>query len=78
MPLSATALRKRASNEKAKAGLPDDKAIRKAATAKEEVKCAICLSGFKVTKTNSDQKVHHETKHPKVSFEECFPGLTCS
>eukprot|EP00444_Apocalathium_aciculiferum_P022553 CAMPEP_0183436632 /NCGR_PEP_ID=MMETSP0370-20130417/69529_1 /TAXON_ID=268820 /ORGANISM="Peridinium aciculiferum, Strain PAER-2" /LENGTH=76 /DNA_ID=CAMNT_0025624127 /DNA_START=93 /DNA_END=323 /DNA_ORIENTATION=+ len=75
MPLSSTALKKRATNAKIAAGIPGDKEVRKAATAKEEVKCAICLSTFKVTKANSDQKVHHETKHPKVTFAECFPGL---
>eukprot|EP00414_Alexandrium_minutum_P007682 CAMPEP_0113819430 /NCGR_PEP_ID=MMETSP0328-20130328/735_1 /TAXON_ID=39455 /ORGANISM="Alexandrium minutum" /LENGTH=75 /DNA_ID=CAMNT_0000787363 /DNA_START=90 /DNA_END=317 /DNA_ORIENTATION=- /assembly_acc=CAM_ASM_000350 len=75
MPLSSTALKKRAQAEKQKAGIPSDKEIRKAATAKEESKCAICLSAFKITKTNSDQKVHHESKHPKATFAECFPDL---
>eukprot|EP00413_Alexandrium_margalefii_P022527 CAMPEP_0204566740 /NCGR_PEP_ID=MMETSP0661-20131031/36214_1 /ASSEMBLY_ACC=CAM_ASM_000606 /TAXON_ID=109239 /ORGANISM="Alexandrium margalefi, Strain AMGDE01CS-322" /LENGTH=97 /DNA_ID=CAMNT_0051574601 /DNA_START=70 /DNA_END=361 /DNA_ORIENTATION=+ len=73
MPLSSTALKKREAARKAKEGIPDDKAVRKAATAKEEVKCAICLSPFKVTAKNSDQKVHAETKHPKSSFAAASP-----
>mmetsp|Transcript_3256 Transcript_3256/g.5033 ORF Transcript_3256/g.5033 Transcript_3256/m.5033 type:complete len:81 (-) Transcript_3256:48-290(-) len=78
MPLSSTALKKREASKKEAAGIPDERTARKEANAKEEVKCAICFSNFKVTKKNSDQKVHHETKHPKSSFAECFPTLDMS
>mmetsp|Transcript_29948 Transcript_29948/g.67958 ORF Transcript_29948/g.67958 Transcript_29948/m.67958 type:complete len:82 (-) Transcript_29948:147-392(-) len=79
MPLGGKALKKREQNLNAKAGIvTDDKVLRKQATAKEEVKCSICMQAFKVTKKNSDQKVHAESKHPKSAFEECFPGLDMS
>lgn len=79
MPLGGKALKKRQQNENAKAGVvTDDAVLRKQATAKEEVKCTICSTVFKVTKKNADQKAHAESKHPKSTFAECFPGLECA
>mmetsp|Transcript_41431 Transcript_41431/g.79388 ORF Transcript_41431/g.79388 Transcript_41431/m.79388 type:complete len:80 (-) Transcript_41431:159-398(-) len=76
MPLGGKALKKREQNNNAKAGIvTDDKVLRKQATAKEECKCAICNLTFKVTKKNADQRIHAESKHPRNSLAECFPGL---
>mmetsp|Transcript_83349 Transcript_83349/g.202101 ORF Transcript_83349/g.202101 Transcript_83349/m.202101 type:complete len:80 (+) Transcript_83349:65-304(+) len=78
MPLGGKALKKREQNANAKAGIvTDDAVLRKQAAAKEDIKCTICSTAFKVTKKNADQKIHAESKHPKSTFEECFPGLTC-
>ena len=43
--------------------------------AKPEVQCAICGQTFLVTKKNVDAHKHHENKHPKKTFAECFPDL---
>merc|ERR1711862_274557 len=79
MPLGGKALKKREQASNAKAGIvTDDAILRKQATAKEDVKCTVCMQAFKVTKKNADQKAHAESKHPKCSFAECFPGLECA
>ncbi|CAK0845839.1 unnamed protein product [Prorocentrum cordatum] len=76
MPLGGKALKKREQNANAKAGIvTDDAILRKEATKKEDVKCAICMQQFKVTAKNADQKAHAESKHPKSTFAECFPTL---
>ena len=43
--------------------------------AKADVNCAICAQSFKVTIKNVDAHKHHEGKHPKKTWEECFPSL---
>jgi hypothetical protein len=35
--------------------------------------CAFCFQSFKVTKTNTEAHTHVDTKHPKNTFEECYP-----
>lgn len=35
--------------------------------------CVVCKSELKCTKTNTEMKVHAESKHGKTT-EECFPG----
>ena len=35
--------------------------------------CSVCKSELKVTKTNTELKIHADSKHGK-SLEECFPG----
>mmetsp|Transcript_156429 Transcript_156429/g.276327 ORF Transcript_156429/g.276327 Transcript_156429/m.276327 type:complete len:80 (-) Transcript_156429:181-420(-) len=78
MPLGGKALKKREQAANAKAGVvTDDKVVRKQNTAKADVECQICKTSFKITKKNADQKIHAESKHPKSSFAECFPGLEC-
>lgn len=78
MPLGDKAIKKREQAKNAKAGIiTNDQVLRKEANKKEEVICKICMQSFKVTKKNADQKNHAESKHPKSTFEECFPGLEC-
>ncbi|CAE8601577.1 unnamed protein product, partial [Polarella glacialis] len=78
MPLGGKALKKREQNANEKLGIvTDDAILRKQATAKQDIKCTICSQVFKVTKKNVDQKNHFAAKHPKSTFEECFPGLVC-
>lgn len=35
--------------------------------------CTVCKADLKCTKTNTEMKVHAESKHGKT-LEECFPG----
>ena len=43
--------------------------------AKADVLCSVCAQSFKVTEKNVDARKHAESKHPKKTFEECFPSL---
>ena len=43
--------------------------------AKADVLCAMCSQSFKVTQKNVDAHKHAEGKHPKKTWEECFPDL---
>lgn len=36
--------------------------------------CAKCMQAFMMTQIKM-AVLHHETKHAKLSFEECFPGV---
>lgn len=45
------------------------------ARAKEDVLCELCKASYKVTTKNVDQHRHAENKHPKHTFEDCFPSL---
>mmetsp|Transcript_6126 Transcript_6126/g.7926 ORF Transcript_6126/g.7926 Transcript_6126/m.7926 type:complete len:128 (-) Transcript_6126:141-524(-) len=76
MPLGGKALKKRQQNADEKAGIVrDQKVLYKQSIAKADVVCAFCATTFKVTKKNIDQRNHAESKHPKNSFDECFPTL---
>ncbi|VEU39766.1 unnamed protein product [Pseudo-nitzschia multistriata] len=37
--------------------------------------CLVCKAELKCTKTNTEMKLHAESKHGKT-LEECFPGAT--
>ena len=37
--------------------------------------CTVCQLEMKCTKTNTELKLHSESKHGKL-LEECFPGAT--
>ena len=57
------------------AGIGDEKG-RLPSRVKAEAKmicCVVCKSELKCTKTNTEMKVHAESKHGKTT-EECFPG----
>uniref|UniRef100_A0A7S4ELZ6 Uncharacterized protein n=1 Tax=Pseudo-nitzschia australis TaxID=44445 RepID=A0A7S4ELZ6_9STRA len=57
------------------AGIGDEKG-RLPARVKTEammICCTICKSEMKCTKTNTEMKLHSESKHGKT-LEECFPG----
>eukprot|EP00995_Heteronema_vittatum_P007725 NODE_2878_length_730_cov_56.575624_g2033_i0.p1 GENE.NODE_2878_length_730_cov_56.575624_g2033_i0~~NODE_2878_length_730_cov_56.575624_g2033_i0.p1 ORF type:complete len:79 (+),score=30.44 NODE_2878_length_730_cov_56.575624_g2033_i0:87-323(+) len=40
------------------------------------VNCRLCSLSLRVTKRNVEMVTHCEAKHPKNSFEDCFPGQT--
>lgn len=51
----------------------DPKLAKKEAANNNTVKCTICLTEFKVTVKMADAKQHAESKHPKSTYEICFP-----
>eukprot|EP00878_Enallax_costatus_P001131 GHUV01001268.1.p1 GENE.GHUV01001268.1~~GHUV01001268.1.p1 ORF type:complete len:102 (+),score=15.99 GHUV01001268.1:121-426(+) len=38
------------------------------------LKCQVCLTQFICTSKEQQLKDHQENKHPKSTFEQCFPG----
>ena len=36
--------------------------------------CTICMQSCRMSKTNTDAKIHCESKHPASTFAICFPG----
>ncbi len=38
--------------------------------------CAICRAPFTNAKQKAQLNSHHQAKHGKNSFAECFPGIT--
>ncbi|WIA13555.1 hypothetical protein OEZ86_006815 [Tetradesmus obliquus] len=37
------------------------------------LKCNVCLTTFVCTSKEQQLKDHQENKHPKATFEQCFP-----
>mmetsp|Transcript_30616 Transcript_30616/g.50563 ORF Transcript_30616/g.50563 Transcript_30616/m.50563 type:complete len:132 (-) Transcript_30616:109-504(-) len=77
MALGNKALKRREQAADAKAGVTRNSIdLRKLASAKPEMFCAVCKQMFLLTKKNAEAKRHHEGKHPKVAlFSECFPEI---
>jgi hypothetical protein len=38
-------------------------------------KCAVCMQPFMCTSTEAKLKEHSDNKHPKDTFERCFPNF---
>ncbi len=59
------------------AGIGDEKGRLPARVKAEAIMicCVVCKAELKCTKTNTEMKVHAESKHGKTT-EECFPGAT--
>lgn len=36
--------------------------------------CTQCMQSIRMSKSNTDARLHVENKHPTVSFAACFPG----
>lgn len=36
--------------------------------------CTVCMQPCRMSKTNTDAKIHVESKHPTATFASCFPG----
>ncbi|KAF8060025.1 hypothetical protein HT031_004963 [Scenedesmus sp. PABB004] len=45
----------------------------KANAAALTMKCSVCLTTFICTSKEQQLKDHQENKHPKSTFEQCFP-----
>ena len=71
MALGEKVVAARKRNEEKKAGTYiSDIDKRKQDKAKEDIKCTICSTSFKVTIKNADAKAHADSKHDKATFEE--------
>ena len=40
--------------------------------------CTICKQSMRMITANNQAMVHVGRKHPGKTFDECFPGFTCS
>lgn len=77
MPESNKTERKRAQKANRAAGVGDESGrmpARVKATPKM-MKCTVCASELKATKTNTELTAHADSKHSKT-VEDCFPGAT--
>jgi hypothetical protein len=76
MPASNKMLKSRqhAANRAAGIGDEDGKLPARIKPANVNCRCTKCMQEIRMTKTNTEAKAHVESKHPTVSFAECFPG----
>ena len=44
-------------------------------TPKDGLKCALCMTPFTSVKMMSSLVSHHQSKHSKMTFADCFPGV---
>ena len=75
MPESNAAARRRIQKANRAAGIGDESG-RLPSRVKEPPKmmnCAVCQQEMKITKTNTELKLHAESKHGKT-LDDCFPG----
>lgn len=52
----------------------DPRVAEKLAKANLTASCTICMMEIKLTKTMVEAKQHAESKHPKSTYEICFPA----
>lgn len=74
MPESNKAAKKRIQKANREAGIGDESG--RLVRVKDPPKmalCCVCQHELKITKTNTELKVHAESKHGKA-LDECFPG----
>lgn len=76
MPESHKAERRRVQKANRAAGIGDEmgRIPVRVKVAPTMLKCTMCRTEFKVTKTNTEQKAHASSKHGAGNYEECFPG----
>ena len=74
MPESNAAAKRRQYKANRAAGIGDETGrVRREKEAPKMMKCFVCQHEMKITKTNTELKVHSESKHGKT-LDECFPG----
>eukprot|EP00529_Nitzschia_sp_RCC80_P033339 CAMPEP_0113467740 /NCGR_PEP_ID=MMETSP0014_2-20120614/14978_1 /TAXON_ID=2857 /ORGANISM="Nitzschia sp." /LENGTH=135 /DNA_ID=CAMNT_0000360073 /DNA_START=146 /DNA_END=550 /DNA_ORIENTATION=+ /assembly_acc=CAM_ASM_000159 len=76
MPESNKAAKKRIQKANRAAGIGDEsgRLVRVKDPPKKSV-CTVCQQEMTITKTNTELKIHSESKHGKTT-EECFPGAS--
>ena len=77
MPQSHAQARRNKAKKDAKAGVVKDISGKAPKAPETTVTCALCSLPLRVTKRNVEMKQHAEAKHPKDSFQTCWPGQTC-
>lgn len=74
MPESNAAAKRRQFKANRAAGIGDETGrLRREKEAPKMMKCFVCQQEMKITKTNTELKMHAESKHGKT-LDECFPG----
>lgn len=78
MPASKKMLASRQKAENRANGIGDEEGRLPARVKAAEVKakCSLCGLEIRVTKTNTEIKQHHESKHPSSLFAEVFPTVS--
>ena len=76
MPASNKMLKKREQKANVANGLGDANGRMPSRVKAEQVNatCQQCSAAIRVTKTNTELHAHADSKHPKKSYAECFPG----
>lgn len=76
MPESNKAARKRIQKANRAAGIGDEngRLVRVKDPPKKTV-CTVCQQEMTITKTNTELKIHSESKHGKT-IDDCFPGAS--
>ena len=76
MPASGKMLKNKAQKANREAGIGDAQGRLPSRVKAAEVngRCTKCFVEIRMTKTNTEAKMHCDSKHPGVAFAECFPG----
>lgn len=76
MPASSKMLKNKAQKANREAGIGDAQGRLPSRVKAPEVNasCTKCLLSIRMSKTNTEAKMHVEAKHAGLSFAECFPG----
>lgn len=76
MPASKKMLKNKEQKANREAGIGDAQGRKPSQVKKAEVSasCTKCMTAIRMTKTNTEAKMHVESKHTGVLFSECFPG----
>ena len=76
MPASNKMLKKReqAANKANGLGDANGRMPSRVKATEQNASCTQCMQAIRTTKTNTEMKAHAESKHPKKSYAECFPG----
>ena len=77
MPATKKSLRNAQLRQNVKNGVGDENG-RKIETkaAKKTAICTVCAQELKISATNIPLGAHQESKHPKKTYAECWPGQT--
>mmetsp|Transcript_8857 Transcript_8857/g.13271 ORF Transcript_8857/g.13271 Transcript_8857/m.13271 type:complete len:136 (+) Transcript_8857:92-499(+) len=76
MPASGKMLKKKEQKANRAQGIGDEQGRLPSRVKPQEVKacCTQCFIEIRMTKTNTEARVHAQSKHPGVAFATCFPG----
>jgi len=78
MPGSEKILKNReyAANRAAGIGDKDGRLPAHVKSAEVVLRCKVCSADIRATKRNIEAGAHASSKHPTMTFQECFPGAT--
>ena len=74
MAKSKTDVRRAQQKADAAAGIVrDTRNLAKMERNANQISCVLCKATFKVTERMFETHTHAESKHPKLTYEDCFP-----